>query len=149
MKIYRDVDQPDRHGLLWEEIWRGPDQGLIRSWEIGRRNRQLEPALAALCKAGELPPLAWKGGVSRTLKKLTRWGSHHYLAQWQGLRGESLNLDPDCEQTIICTRTGMIVTFTSDPAKLAKQATETENEETPDGPAQRIPEQSLLPSVSD
>jgi len=149
VKLYRNVDQPERTGLLWEDIWQDRDRGLIRSWEIGRRNAQLEPELAARCKAGELPPLAWKGGVSRTLKKLTRWGSHHYLAQWQGLRGEPLNLDTDSEETVICARTGMIITFTSDPAKLAKQATETDDEETSNGPAQRIPEQSLLPSVAD
>jgi len=149
VNLYRNVDEPDRTGLIWEEIWQGPDRGLIRSWEIGRHKARIEADLAALCKDGELPQLAWKGGVTRTLKKLTRWGSHHYLAQWQGLRGEPLNLDTENEQTVICARTGMIVTFTSDAGKLAKQATETDDEETPDGPAQRIPEQSLLPSGAD
>jgi hypothetical protein len=32
-------------------------------------------------------------GVSRSLKKLEKYGSLKYLAQWQGLRGEDLDVD--------------------------------------------------------
>lgn len=147
--IFRNVSEPDRLGLSWEQTWQAEDRGLICSWEVGRRDALRDPELAARCKAGELPPLGWKGGGLKTLKKLTRWGSLHYLAEWQGLRGEPLHIDLTEEPTIICSRTGMIVTFTGDRAKLAGQGNETDEEGTTDGPAPGISEQSLFPSSAD
>lgn len=147
--IHRNISEPDRQGLSWEQTWQANDRGLIRSWEIGRRDAQRNPELASHCKAGELPPLGWKGGGLKTLKKLTRWGSLHYLAEWQGLRGEPLHIDLTEEPTIICSRTGMIVTFTGDRAKLAGQGNETDEEGATDGPAPGISEQSLFPSSAD
>jgi len=147
--IFRNVSEPDRLGLSWEQTWQAEDRGLICSWEVGRRDALRDPELAARCKAGELPPLGWKGGGLKTLKKLTRWGSLHYLAEWQGLRGEPLHIDLAEEPTIICSRTGMIVTFTGDRTKLAGQGNETEEEGATDGPAPGISEQSLFPSSTD
>jgi len=40
-------------------------------------------------------------------------GTFNYLAIWQGLRGEDLDLPLDGERTIKCTRTGQIVVFTA------------------------------------
>lgn len=148
MRIYRDTDQPDRIGLTWHQTWQAEDRGLIRSWEIGRRDALRDPELAARCKAGELPPLGWKGGGLKTLKKLTRWGSLHYLAEWQALRGEPLSIDLAEEPTIICSRTGMIVTFTGDTDKLAGAGTDHDDEGATDGSAPGISEQSLFPSGS-
>jgi hypothetical protein len=65
--------------------------------------------------------LNWKGGVSRALKKKEKFGSLKYLAQWQGLRGESLYIDLEAELTMTCTTTGMVITFTPDLTKLADQ----------------------------
>lgn len=149
MRIYRNTKQPDRTGLTWEQTWQGEDRGLIRSWEIGRRDALRNPDLAARCKAGELPPLGWKGGGLKTLKKLTRWGSLHYLAEWQALRGEPLHIDLNEEPTIICSRTGMIVTFTGDHSKLAGQGNDTDDEGATHGSAPRVSEQSLFPSGTD
>lgn len=149
MKIYRHPSEPERTGLSWAETWQGPDRGLIRSWEIGRNTARHDPELAARCRAGELPPLGWKGGGTRTLKKRNRYGSLHYLATWQGLRGKPLDIDPNDEVTIECSRTEMIVTFTPDQALLAGPGNETDDEGETDGPAQGIREQSLFPSGTD
>jgi hypothetical protein len=70
--------------------------------------------------------LGWKGGVSRSLKKLEKYGSLKYLAQWQGLRGEDLDVDLSEERTLTCSRTRMVVTFTPDQAKYFNQVTEGE-----------------------
>ena len=66
---------------------------------------------------GELPPLGWKGGVERKLKAREKIGTLMYLAQWQGLRGEDLDIDTEAEPQHVCTRTGMRVIFTGDYEK--------------------------------
>ncbi len=124
--VYRLLDEPNRIGLDWATIWEGPDRGLIRCWETGRTRAQHEPELAAACLSGALPSLGWKGGVTKRLKKLEKFGSLKYLAEWQGLRGEDLCIDLSKEITVTCTATGMIVTFTSDLSKLASQSMDEE-----------------------
>jgi hypothetical protein len=93
---------------------------------LGRTLSKDNPELAERCIAGELPPLHWKGGVARALKKKEKYGALQYLAQWQGLRGQNLDIDLDAEVILACSATGMIVTFTADLAKLADQAPSTE-----------------------
>lgn len=124
--VQRHFSEPDRQLSSWEQIWQGPDRGLIKCWETGRTLAKQNPDLAELCKGGALPPLNWKGGVSRALKKNEKFGSLQYLAQWQGLRGEDLSVDLESEFKITCSTTGMVVTFTSDLAKLANQQSSTE-----------------------
>ncbi|WDH25064.1 hypothetical protein [Pseudomonas chlororaphis] len=126
--VMRSSARPEREGLNWSEIWEGPDLGLIKAWEVGRAIAVQRPRLAAQALAGELPPLNWKGGVERALIKREKFGSLRYLAQWQGLRGEDLIVDLDAEVTLTCTRTEMIVTFTSDTRKLANQHVEMSDE---------------------
>ena len=121
MIVRRNISEPLRTGLSHQEIWSSSDQGLIMCWEVGRKRAEEEPELAALCKSGELPVLGWKGGVSRQLLKLEKFGSLKYLAQWQGLRGEDLDVDLATERTLICTKTEMTVTFTPDQAKYISQ----------------------------
>ena len=70
--------------------------------------------------------LGWKGGVSRSLKKNEKFGSLKYLAQWQGLRGEDLDIDLGEERSLTCSRTKMRVTFTPDRAKYFNQLAEAE-----------------------
>ena len=74
--------------------------------------------MAAKAKRGELPVLAWKGGVEKKLKSGVKVGSVNYIATWQGLRGEDLNVDLGAEVDIKCSRTGVKVTFTSSIERL-------------------------------
>lgn len=119
--VQRQIEEPLRKELSYEEAWEGPDKGLIKCWEIGRSRAEKTPALSEQCLRGELPALGWKGGVSRTLVKLEKFGTLNYLAQWQGLRGEDLDIDTTQETTLTCTKTGMIVTFTPDQSKYINQ----------------------------
>lgn len=124
--IHRPISEPIRTGLDWSVTWQGHDHGLIKCWEMGRTLALQDSELAERCKAGELPPLHWKGGVARALKKKDKFGALNYLAQWQGLRGDDLAVDPESEVTLTCSATGMTVTFTSDLSKLANQQSDTE-----------------------
>ncbi|MCI0997922.1 hypothetical protein [Pseudomonas corrugata] len=119
--VKRTIDNPPRTGLTRKDLWEGQDKGLIKCWEIGRDRATKFPELAQRCQAGELPVLGWKGGVNRSLKKNEKFGCLKYLAQWQGLRGEDLDIDLSQERTLTCTSTKMIVTFTPDRAKYVNQ----------------------------
>ena len=89
-------------------------------WVRGLEKARQQPELVEAAKRGEFPVLAWKGGGD-AIKAGKRLGALHYLATWQGLRGEDLNIDTDARATMTCARTGMVVTFTSDIAALGKQ----------------------------
>jgi hypothetical protein len=125
-RIHRSIDTPLRSGLNRDELWEGHDKGLIKCWEIGRQRAARFPDLAQQCLTGELPVLGWKGGVSRSLKKLEKYGSLKYLAQWQGLRGEDLDIDLSAERALTCSRTKMVVTFTPDRSKYFNQVADVE-----------------------
>ena len=118
--IVRSCQQPKRENLSYDELWQGPDNGLIASWEVGRDKRLADPALAQKAADHELPVLGWKGGADKELKKNEKYGSLKYLAQWQGLRGEDLDIDADKEVTLTCSRTGMVVTYTADRSKYSQ-----------------------------
>lgn len=124
--IQRSFSESERQGMDWSAIWHSEDLGLIKSWEIGRKLASQKPDLAAAALANELPPLNWKGGVSKQLKKREKYGSLRYLAQWQGLRGEDLVVDLDAELTLVCSKTNVIVTFTGDATKFANQTSESD-----------------------
>ena len=145
--IQRAHSEPARSNLNWYETWQGPDSGLIKTWEVGRKLAIQNPGLAERTRAGELPPLNWKGGSDRTLVKREKFGSLRYLAQWQGLRGEDLSIALDSEVTIKCVKTQMIVTFTPDIRKILNES-ETNNIEEGalnGGPASGVSEESLFP----
>lgn len=110
-RLRRSVKQPIREGLSFEELWRGPDRGLIGCWERGRQIRLQDPELAARAAKGELVMLVWKGGVEKKVKGAEKPGTLEYLATWQGLRGEDLDLDPEASRVIVCARTGQAVVF--------------------------------------
>lgn len=106
-RLFRSIHEPIRRGLSWEECWQGPDRGLIWNWERGRQIRDEDPQLAARAEAGELVTLAWKGGTANLKppepdKPATAYGSLQYLAQWQGLRGENLEIELDDGTEIVC-----------------------------------------------
>lgn len=145
--IQRSHAKPARSNLSWHETWEGPDSGLIKNWEIGRKLAFQNPDLASRTLAGELPPLNWKGGSDRTLVKREKFGSLRYLAQWQGLRGEDLSINLDAEVTIKCVKTHMIVTFTPDIRKILNDFENNNIEEGAlnGGLASGVSEQSLFP----
>lgn len=116
--IYRSISESERKDLSWEERWRGLDNGLINCWEVGRRLREQKPELAEKAEQGELPTLGWKGGLAEGVKIKKKYGSLNYLAQWQALRGEDLDIDLSIEREITCCRTQAIVTFTPDSKKI-------------------------------
>ena len=104
--------------LAWEELWAGPDDGLIACWERGRALAAQAPTMTDAAKAGQLVPLPWKGGVDAPLKTGRKFGTLYYLAMWRGIRGEDLDLDTASTETAItCTRFGVQVTFTFDTRK--------------------------------
>jgi len=119
-KIYRSINEPIREELSWDERWKGSDNGLITCWEVGREKRHSDVELAKKAEMGELPVLGWKGGADKELKKNEKYGSLNYLAQWQGLRGENLEINFTEEKTLICSRTGLAVTYTSDSSKYSQ-----------------------------
>ena len=61
--------------------------------------------------------LGWKGGVERKIIKSEKYGALNYLAKWQGLRGEDLNIDLTEEIELVCSKTGMRVIYTADQKK--------------------------------
>ena len=117
VKVCRSIQESIRQGPSFDERWRGADGGLITCWETGRRLRDRDPELAQRAQNGELPVLGWKGGVSEATKSGKKYGTLHYLAKWQGLRGEDLDIDPSQEIELVCTRTGMRVIYTGDTSK--------------------------------
>jgi len=120
MKVQRSITEAIREGGTWDERWNAEDNGLIACWERGREKRLEDPSLVAQAEAGQLVVLPWKGGVEREIKKKQKFGTLFYLAMWQGLRGEDLNIDPNEETALNCTTTGMAVVFTSDMEKYAE-----------------------------
>lgn len=78
------------------------------------------PNLAALAREGQLVELPWRGGVQKALKKTEKYGTYLYLAMWQGLRGEDLDVDVQWERTLTCSATGMRVLYTGDSSKYSE-----------------------------
>ena len=119
MKIHRSIAKPIRSNLTWEESWKDADQGLIVYWERGREKSVEDPELAAQARSGQLVILPWKGGVEKAIKKTEKYGTLYYLAMWQVLRLEDLNIETDQESKVTCAVTKMTVIFTNEYAKYA------------------------------
>lgn len=119
--LHRSISEPIRTGLTWQQIWQGPDEGLIACWERGREMRaaeerfpddDAEPA-AERASRGELCRLPWDGGIGLDVKDppIRKRGALQYLAMWQGLRGEDLLIPLDQRIELKCSRTGTLVVF--------------------------------------
>jgi len=117
MRIWRSIQEPVNEVLDYEKRINGDDKGLINAWQVGRRLAERDPDVAARARKGELPVLGVRGGVEREIN-VKKIGSLWYLAQWQGLRGEDLDIDMDAEVTMVCSRTGVKVSYTLDISKL-------------------------------
>lgn len=111
-RIFRSLNEPIRTNLTWDGMWRGSDNGLIICWERGREKSLESPELAEKCLNGELPVLVWKGGLDKEIKG-EKLGSLFYLAMWQGLRGEDLDIELLQNTTLRCSKTKVQVTFTA------------------------------------
>lgn len=118
MLIQSPISDPPPICENYEDRMHGPDQGLINAWLAGIAKRRESPEIAAQAVAGELPVLAYRGGVDRAVKTKNKTGSLLYVAMWQGLRNEDLELDTDSEPVLTCKRTGVPVIFTLDINKL-------------------------------
>lgn len=129
MRICKPISDPPGPGGDWHQRWEGPDQGTICSWLRGIEKAREDPALAQKAISGELPLLPWKGGVEKRIKAKHKTGAMQYLAAWQGLRGEDLDIDLDTEIVLTCSRTGVPVTFTSDIKKLLAEGDGPQNDE--------------------
>ena len=113
MHLERSIQQPIREFVDMESRWRGPDAGLIWCWERGRQKADEDPTLGLKARIGVLVPLAFKGGVDKdNIPKSNKKNGHlFYLAQWQGLAGKDLDIDTDCDTRLICSATGVEVTY--------------------------------------
>jgi hypothetical protein len=111
-RVFKLVSESIRSNPSYEDRWHGADKGLIICWEVGREKRESDLSLVAKVERNELPVLGWKGGVVKALKNTEKFGSLNYLAQWQGIRGEDLDIDLAKEISLKCSKTGMIVTYT-------------------------------------
>ena len=115
-RIYRSRQEPIQKGLTWEERWKGPDKGLITAWEVGWKLADKDRELSARAKRGELPISGWKGGVEKKIKS-KKYGPLFYLAEWQGLRGEDLDINLSEERELTCSKTDVKVIYTNDLEK--------------------------------
>lgn len=113
MIVRQNVDAVPTLPPDWDARWNGPDAGLIACWVRGIELSRERPDLARSAMRGELPELPWRGGIREDLKIKKKYGVHEYLAMWQGLRGESLNIDSEDAATVTCSRFGVSVTFIS------------------------------------
>ncbi len=116
-RLTRSITKPIRQRTSWCETWQREDHGLIRCWERGREMQRERPDLAVRASRGELPILPWRGGIDGELKIKSKYGVMQYLAMWQGLRGDDLDVPLDGEEQVVCSRTGIKVTFTRDTSK--------------------------------
>ena len=118
--MYRSIADSIRLDPSFDSRWGTVDLGLITSWERGREKSVEETKLAEQALAGQLMVLPWKGGVEKAIQKKLKYGVFNYLAMWQGLRGEDLNIDVEKEVSLTCTATDMVVVFTGDLAKFTE-----------------------------
>lgn len=114
MKLQRSINEPIRNVTEWDLRWNGDDKGLIVCWERGREMRLESPLLSEQAINGQLVVLPWKGGVERAIKKKHKFGTFNYLAMWQGLRNQDLDIDTAEELSLACSVTRMEVIFSSD-----------------------------------
>ena len=115
MRVAENIATPIRTGLSFEQLFRQEDKGLIKAWEIGRVRATKNPDEGTRAKQGQLLPLIYQGGFAKKLKETNKMGTMHYLAMWQGLRGENLDLDTELRVTLTCTKFQIVVTYSFDP----------------------------------
>ena len=112
MRVTASVYAPPMLPNDWKERWEGTDCGLLACWVRGLEFATERPDLAAQALAGELPVLPWRGGVEKEIKTGKKIGSLNYLAMWQGMRGQDLDVSLTEDVSLVCSRTLVPVRFT-------------------------------------
>jgi hypothetical protein len=124
MRVQRSKTEPPRANPSWAVRWGTFSAALVTCWERGRELAIQDASLAAAARDGELVPLSWKGGIAPPARSGSapkrKYGSFYYLATWQGLRGDDLDIDTAGSPQRICSRNGTVVTFTDDVDLLDK-----------------------------
>lgn len=113
LHLSRSIKTSIRTNMSWDELWLGDDRGLIWCWERGRQKRVEEPELGSRAAKGELVTLAWKGGAEEKLLMDEKPGTLQYLATWQGLRDEDLDISLDRKRIINCSKSWRGVVFSA------------------------------------
>lgn len=130
MKLKRSIDTEIRDFVSLDHRWRSADEGLIWCWERGRQMSEEDPELASRARNGELMLLNWTGGIHVKFDEegdlvmpmvKRKKGTLHYLAQWQGLTGKDLDIDTDRPTTLVCSLTGVKVTYSKNGWKPKKK----------------------------
>lgn len=98
----------------WANRWERSDQGLITAWVAGQEYARKNPDLVERARAGELPILPFRGGVEKAIKVGAKVGHLLYVAMWQGLRGDPLDLDTEGQIEMTCAKHRVTVVFTAD-----------------------------------
>ena len=130
MLVRHSFDNPPPFEVDYAKRNDGPDRGLVNAWLSGIAMRKDKPILAQQAEAGELPVLAFRGGVAKALKtNKPKIGALLYVAMWTGLRGEDLHLDTEQEPSLQCTRHGVTVVYTHSISKLMAASQEGTEEE--------------------
>lgn len=101
--------------LSHQETWREERTALIACWRRGVALAKENPSLAQRAREGELVELPWRGGVEAPIKG-KKYGSHRYLAMWQGLRGDELSMPASGSAELTCAAHGVKVIYLSDQA---------------------------------
>jgi len=117
MKIHRSINEDIRDFISMDHRWRNTDKGLIWCWERGRQMSEENPELASRARNRELMVLGWKGGVPPGFKEKSKSGTLNYLAQWQGLAGKDLDIDTDFPTVLVCSLSGVEITYSQDGYK--------------------------------
>lgn len=113
MLITSSIKNPPTLGESWEDRQEGADKGLISAWLSGVEKQKSWLEIASAAKRRELPVLPFKGGVEKPVK-VVKTGSLHYIAMWQGLRGDDLNVSLGSSPSMTCSKTGVKVIYTDD-----------------------------------
>lgn len=123
MLITSSIKNLPKLGASWAERQEGKDMGLISAWLSGVEKQKSWLGISSAAKRGELPVLPFKGGVEKPVK-VVKTGSLHYIAMWQGLRGDDLNVSIGSKPSMTCSKTGVKVIYTDDINLLGKVTTD-------------------------
>lgn len=121
MKVERSINGAFRVAQDWESRWGDLEQSLVSAWERGREKNAEDPELAERARLGQLVILPWRGGVEKAIQRIDKVGTHLYVAMWQGLRGDDLDIDTCVESSMTCSATGVCVVFSSEFIRDANQ----------------------------
>lgn len=86
----------------------------------GNRKGPRRPLVGGESSCGRAAFDGLEGRHRKPIKAKTKIGSTFYLATWQGLRGESLDIELGRDVRMTCARTGITFTYTDDLKRLGQ-----------------------------